>query len=199
MRLFYTSGSPYARKVRVVLREKNLLQCATEILINPHENPLELLQANPLAKVPTLVGEFGALMDSPVICEYLDGLSTHVRLNPLTFEERVAMLKLQALADGIMDAAVASVLERRRHDALPSAHWLSRWEAAIHRSVAWLSQERLPSELSTGTIAAVCALDYLCFRMPELDWRTQYPQLARWTDERLNRSSFIETAPPSAT
>lgn len=198
MKLFYTAGSPYARKVRVVLREKGLLQYTSEVLVNPHENPDELLQLNPLAKVPTFVGKHGPLMDSPVICEYLDGLVGQASLIPSTFEERMAVLRLQALADGIMDAAVATVLELRRHDARPSEHWIKRWEAAIQRGVALLAKECASSDLNVGVIAAVCALDYLSFRMPQLDWQTQYPGLARWAGDYLNRTSFIETAPPRA-
>jgi glutathione S-transferase len=196
MRLLYSPGSPFARKVRIVLREKGLLDRIEETVANPHENGAELLSLNPLAKVPTLqVGE-GSLFDSPLVCEYLDGLAGGRLLIPTEREARMAVLRLQALADGIMDAAVACVLELRRSDSAPSQHWLGRWENAIARSVAALGGSELPTEMNLGGIALACALDYLSFRFPTIAWRVDYPDLALWRDAYVDRPSFADTAPP---
>jgi glutathione S-transferase len=195
MRLLYSPGSPFARKVRVVLREKGLLDLVEETVVNPHENGAELLSLNPLAKVPTLQFDGGSLFDSPLVCEYLDTLASNRLLIPREREGRMGVLRLQALSDGIMDAAVASVLELRRSDTQPSKHWLQRWESAIRRAVASLSETALPTDMNLGGIAVACALDYLSFRCPSIAWRAEYPDLALWFDAYVDRPSFADTAP----
>ncbi|MGO4330970.1 glutathione S-transferase N-terminal domain-containing protein [Cupriavidus sp. 2TAF22] len=196
MKLLYSPGSPYARKVRIVLREKGLIDSVEEAVVNPHDNGAEFLSLNPLAKVPTLQIGSDSLFDSPLICEYLDGLSGVGPLIPREPESRISVLWLQALADGMMDAAVASVLEARRSDTEPSRHWLLRWENAIRRSLAALSTTMLPSQMSLGGIAVACALDYVSFRCPAIRWRDEYPELAAWCDLYVDRPSFAETTPP---
>jgi glutathione S-transferase len=198
MKLLYSPGSPFARKVRIVLREKGLVHLIEETVVNPHENGAELLSSNPLAKVPCLQFDRGSLFDSPLVCEYLDGLSRDQLLIPEERDARMAVLRLQALADGIMDAAVASVLELRRSDTQPSKHWLQRWEGAIQRSVASLSASELPTEVNLGGIAVACALDYLSFRFPNIAWPVSRPDLALWFDAYADRPSFTDTAPPNS-
>ncbi|CAB3743754.1 putative GST-like protein YibF [Paraburkholderia sediminicola] len=197
MKLLYSPGSPFARKVRVVIREKHLTARFQEFVTNPHDNGQELLALNPLAKVPAVELEHGSLFDSPLLCEYLDGLSPQPRLIPVEFLSRIDVLRTQALADGIMDAAVASVLEKRRSDTAPSAHWLARWEAAMRRSVGMMSNLQLPDGVRLDGIAAACALSYLDYRFPAIPWRKEYPALAAWHASYTARQSFVETAPPA--
>ncbi len=196
MMLLYSPGSPYARKARIVLREKGLLPQVEEIVVNPHENGAELLALNPLAKVPALHCDDGAVFDSPLICEYLDGLSSEARLIPAGGMERLEVLRRQALADGIMDAAVASVLELRRTDTAPSKHWMHRWEAAISRATQVLSTALLPSAIRLDGIAVGCALAYLAYRQPHIDWQRSHPSLKSWYDRYVDRPSFHDTKPP---
>jgi glutathione S-transferase len=198
MKLLYSPGSPYARKVRIALREKGLLPMVTEVAVNPHDNGSDLLALNPLGKVPALETSNGLFFDSPLICEYLDSLSSEVILLPRSGPARFAALRLQALADGVMDAAVASVLEQRRTDTTPSKHWLNRWAAVIDRGVDALSQANLPAGLSLGGIAAFCALDYLRFRFPGNRWMQLHPGLLEWTRLYSTRPSAAQTAPPEA-
>ncbi|MGO4001487.1 glutathione S-transferase N-terminal domain-containing protein [Pseudomonas fluorescens] len=196
MKLLYSPGSPFARKVRVLLREKKLLHEIQEEVVNPHENGQELLGLNPLAKVPALAIEGGSYFDSPLICEYLDSLSADFPMIPTAVNERLHVLRLQALADGIMDAAVASVLESRRPDVEPSQHWLRRWEAAIRRAIASLATSELTTEVRLDGIAVACALAYITFRLPLIAWREEHPNLAAWLDAYSDRQSFSETKPP---
>src|SRR5689334_21871621 len=108
MKLFYSINSPYARKCRVVTLEKGLANKVEFVKVDPWDNPPELLAVNPLGRIPALIAENGmALCESPVICEYLDTLSAKPKLIPVNVEERMQVLGLAALADGIMDDAVA--------------------------------------------------------------------------------------------
>ena len=195
MQLLYSLRSPYARKARVVVREKNLLGRVHETVVDPQESSAELLALNPLAKVPALESERGALFDSPVVCEYLDSLSPRPLLIPADFEGRLEVLRLQSLADGIMDAAVSMVVENKRPEPQRSLLWMRRWTAAVERSLHALACRTLPSQFDLGSIATACALDYLTFRCPEIEWATREPLLLVWAQPYFDRASMRETAP----
>ncbi len=194
MELRFSLGSPFARKVRIVVRERGLSSLVTERVENPHQDDAQFLALNPLGKVPVLATPDGAIFDSPVICEYLIALEPETSLLGCTPGDRMRILRLQALADGIMDAAVASVLETRRSDTCPSAHWLRRWSAAIHRGVDAFARTQ-DREFDLGGISMFCALAYLDFRFPDMDWRRQHPGLSSWVDMTERRASCIETKP----
>lgn len=198
MKLLYSVRSPYARKVRVVLREKGLLPRVDEVLADPQDNGAGLLALNPLGKVPALASALGPLYDSPVVCEYLDSLSSEFPLLPQAPAQRLDVLRLQALADGIMDAAVSIVVELKRPQAQRSAQWLRRWHAAIERSVEVLAGKALPAPFDLGAIATACALDYVSFRCPEVEWARRWPALRNWAEPRLLRPSMQDTAPAMA-
>ena len=129
MRLWFNPASPFARKVRIVARETGLAESIEEIsiMVSPIKPHAELARENPLVKIPALSTNDGTLYDSPVICEYLDGLHRGTPLFPRAGPERWRALRLQALGDGILDA---SVLMRFR---FPQEAWrgsrpaLARW------------------------------------------------------------------------
>lgn len=198
MRLFYTTVSPYTRKVRVTAIEKGVADRITLQLCNPHEFDAELAVANPLNKVPTLVREDGsALYDSPVICAWLDSLAPEPRLIPEGGEARWDVLRTEALADGLVDAAVACVLERRRPEELQSEAVIGREFAAIHRCLDRLqsSPSTVSGPVTLAQVATGCALAYLDFRLPRLDWRKDRPELARWFAGFADRPSMQDTRP----
>jgi glutathione S-transferase len=195
MRLFYSPGSPFARKVRVLARERGLLDSLQETALSPHDDAPELLAVNPLGKVPALRTCDTTLFDSPLICEYLDMLGGGPRLIPRDGPARIAALRAQALGDGVMDAAVASVLELRRPEAMQSTHWLHRWRAVIERGVTTLAHEGPPSGFGIGAISMACALAYLDFRFPGIAWRAAQPSLAAWLDDLSARESMVATRP----
>jgi glutathione S-transferase len=196
MQLFYSPGSPFARKVRVLARERGLTGSLQETALSPHDDAPELLSTNPLGKVPALRTRDLMLFDSPVICEYLDTLGDETRLVPPDGPRRIIALRNQALGDGLMDAAVASVLELRRPESMQSTHWLRRWRAVIERGVTALAEAPLPSRFDIGAISMACALAYLDFRFPDIVWRAAQPSLAAWLDDVSMRDSMLLTRPP---
>lgn len=181
MQLYYAAASPFARKVRVLVREKGLQARVDEILVNPFANPEDLHAVNPLGKIPALLLSDGtALFDSPVICEYLDTISGAPRLLPKEGEKRWQVLCMQALADGIMDSAVAMIYESRRPETLRSTEWQQRRQQSILRSIRVLDDDSslLSGAVNIGSIAVACALGYLDFRLPDLNWRQDHPHVA---------------------
>ena len=136
MKLYITVPSPYARKCRIVAREKGLADRIEEIAVDPYANAPELLGSNPLVQVPTLIADDGLpLSDSPVICEYLDALGSGPRLLP-DGPERLRVRRLETLANGALEMGVKLVLEKRRpgHERSPS--WIARWTTNMGRAGA---------------------------------------------------------------
>lgn len=198
MKLFYANTSPYARKVRVVAAEKGLDGRIEAILCNPFDESPELKAVNPLGKVPSLLLDNGdVLYDSPAICEYLDSLAADSRLIPEEGSSRWVVLRRHALADGILDAAFAIVMERRRPEGEQSPSWMERWAAAIGRSLDAVETEigSFPAKPDLAHIAVACALAYLDFRLPDLEWRNARPATEKWFDKFAERPSMKDTRP----
>ncbi|MCE2926622.1 MAG: glutathione S-transferase family protein [Rickettsiales bacterium] len=195
MKLFYSPNSPYARKCRVVLAEKSLV--CEMVAVNALENPPELLAVNPLGTVPALVTDQGLhLCDSTAICEYLDTLPSAAPALLPEPKSRECVLAFVAMSDGIMDAAVACVLEGRRPKEIQYAMWRERKEAAIMRTIEKFSAiDMTHTPLSMGSIGLAVALSYVDFRLPHLDWRSKHPRLAAWLDDFSKRESMQATKP----
>lgn len=206
MKLIGSLTSPFVRKVRVVLAEKKLdYKFAIEDVWSADTR---IAEANPLGKVPCLIMEGGeAIFDSRVIVEYVDTLSPVGKLIPLTGRERVEVRTWEALADGLLDAAVLARMEATwsgRTEAQRCQAWIDRQTTKIDDSLKAMSQglgDRpwcAGIHYSLADIAVGCALGYLDFRFPDIDWRDDYPNLSRLFDKLAQRPSFIDTAPPSA-
>lgn len=206
MRLIGSLTSPYVRKVRVVLAEKKLEYKLD--LDDPWSAQPKVVASNPLGKVPCLVLEGGeALFDSRVIAEYVDTLSPVGRLIPERGRERAEVRTWEALADGVMDAAIAARMELNwpgRPAEQRCQAWVDRQLDKVDTSLASMSRalgERnwcVGLYLSLADIACGCALGYLDFRFPEIDWRSRHANLARLADKLAQRPSFVQTAPPTA-
>ena len=200
MKLLGSLTSPYTRKVRVVLAEKKI-ECDFQVVVAADpEGPV--IGFNPLARVPVLVlDDNTALFDSPVIVEYLDNAAPNNKLLPQPSRERIEVKQKEALADGLMDAAVAIRLETLRAKKEQSAAWIERNRAVIQRSLARIAAGLGDNNWSTGThfgladIASGCALGYLDLRFAEIDWRGEYPNLAKFHEKLQLRPSFAETVP----
>ncbi len=205
MKLIGALTSPYVRKVRIVMAEKKLdyqLELA-EVWASD-----AITKSNPLGKVPCLVLPGGeAVFDSRVIVEYLDTRSPVSRLIPESSRERIEVRTWEALADGLLDAAILARLEQT---------WAGR--TAEQRSQAWIDRQLhkvddVLASMSTGladkswcavgnhlTLADIsvgCALGYLDFRFPTLAWRARHANLAKLADKLGARQSFIDTQPPA--
>lgn len=201
MKLIGSLTSPYVRKVRIVMAEKKLDYAL--ILENVWAPDTTISQSNPLGKVPCLLMEDGgAMFDSRVIVEYLDTLTPVGKLIPPNGRERAEVKSWEALADGILDAAVLVRLERtQREPAQQSEAWINRQLDKVNAGLKAMAKglDESPfcvsNHLTLADISVVCCLGWLAFRFPELSWREDYPNLAKLYDKMLDRSSFRETIP----
>jgi glutathione S-transferase len=205
MKLIGSLTSPYVRKVRVVMAEKKL---DFQFVLEDPWTGDAVQKSNPLSKVPCLVMEGGeAVFDSRVIVEYLDTLSPVGKLIPPLGRERAAVRTWEALADGVLDAAVGARMEAHwsgRTDAQRSPAWIERQMRAVHAAVKAMSQGLGEQPFCAGNhftladVAVGCALGYLEFRFKDINWRGDYANLAKLYDKLAARPSFIESAPPGA-
>ena len=199
MKLRYSTTSPYVRKVSVTALELGLDGHIERVPTNTMDPKSDHAADNPLGKVPALITDEGdKLYDSPVICEYLDSLHDGAPLFPPAGAARWRALRLQALADGILDAAILRMLEtRRRPEALRWEGWIKLQGGKIARALDQLEgeAEALAGPLTIGQIAVGCALGYLDFRFPENAWRAARPALAAWYEGFSQRPSMQQTEP----
>jgi len=197
MQLFWSPTSPYVRKVMAAAIARGI---DGRIICTPtraHASPPDLLAANPLSKVPALITDDGlALFDSPVIVEYLDSIGDAAPLFPAAGGARWRALRLQALADGIMDAAVGRRGEMGKPQDAGRTVWMERQKAAVERSVAALEADPPPARpLTIGVIAVACALGYLDFRFGHEPWRDGRPRLTAWLAPLTEQPWFTRTVP----
>ncbi|HEY0802124.1 MAG TPA: glutathione S-transferase [Steroidobacteraceae bacterium] len=203
MKLYYSATSPFVRKVLVSacelgLREQiELVQAAA----HPINRDRPLVVRNPLGQVPTLVTDEGAVLyDSRVICEYLNALGDG-HLVPEQASARWAAHRDQALADGIMDAAILVRYETfARPESLRWKDWIDGQMDKVHCGLAELEQRAssLNQRIDVGTIAVGCALGYLDFRFAPLAWRNAWPDTAAWFASFSERESMMATRPPAS-
>lgn len=201
MKLMMAVPSPFARKVRVLIREAGLTDQVEEVAVvtSPASTPDDLRAANPLGKIPALLRDSGpTLYDSRVICRYLDTVAPAAFYPDTRFWE---VLTLEATADGIMDAAVLIVYESRfRDEGMRSQDWTDAQWSKVDQALSavegrWISH--LSGPVDMGQIALACALGYLDFRHGDRAWREGRPQLAAWFARFESRDSMVDTAPVS--
>lgn len=199
MKLHWSPRSPFVRKVMIVAHELGLvdrLDCVRTVAATtkPH---IGLMADNPLSKIPTLVLDDGTVIyDSPVICEYLDGLHSGPKLYPAGGNARMAALRRQALGDGFLDFLL--LLRNERERAHPSEVHLAAYTAKKHAVLRALDQESddlAASPFNIGHIAVGCSLSYLDFRFADEDWRKDHPRAARWHADFAARPSVRATDP----
>jgi glutathione S-transferase len=203
MKLLGAVTSPYVRKVRIVMAEKKLeYEFVQE---DVWAASISIVLSNPLGKVPCLLMETGeALYDSRVIVEYLDTLSPVGKLIPPSGRERTEVKVWEALADGLLDAAIAARLEAHwvgRSEAERSQAWIDRQLGKVHDTLAAISKGLSDNSMCAGIhlsladIAVGCALGYLDFRFPNIAWRRDYPNLDKLQEKLMQRQSFIDSVP----
>ena len=202
MRMHVNAASPFARKARIVARESALNDRLEEIetAVSPVSPNAALAASNPLVKIPALVLDDGTtLYDSRVVCEYLDSIGGG-SLFPAAGPERWEALRLQALCDGILDAAVLTRYESAvRPEALRWSDWIAGQRRKIDGGLAALEASRgaWGERFAIGQIGAACVLGYLDFRFPDIGWRAAHPKLGRWFETVSARKSVQETRPPA--
>ena len=203
MKLIGSPASPYARKVRVVMAEKKLDY--QYVIDDVWAADSVITESNPLGKVPCLVMEGGeAVFDSRVIVEYLDTLSPVGKLIPAQGRERAEVKTWEALADGLLDAALTARMEvifKGRPAEQRCQPWIDRQMSKISAVLQAMSVGLADKSFCSGVhfslsdVAVGCALGYLDFRFPQITWRETYPNLGKLHDKLALRPSFIETAP----
>lgn len=199
MKLYCSPASPYARKVRVVAQELGLHDLIEEIPCDPFDPSPELLAANPLSRVPTLVTEKGeSLPDSSLIIEYLQTRGRGLTALPRG-SKRWSALRRMHVAEGVINAAFATVIEKRRPEGIRHVTYLDRQADVIRRAVAVLDLEA--AELTADApsvveITAGVALAYLDLRLPYIEWRKGHEPLDRWFTGFAQRPSMVATEPP---
>jgi glutathione S-transferase len=197
MKLYTSLTSPYARKVRILAKEKQL---ALEIVPVDMAAPNVVSTLNPLGKIPVLERDDGSILfDSPVIAAYVDSLKAPA-LIPASGEAHWQVLRWEALADGILDATVARMIELRRPAAQQSADAVRKQEGKIAQALAFAEKNIganwvAGDAMSYADIALGDAIEYIDFRYAH-DWRASHPRLASWLARVGARPAFVETQPP---
>jgi glutathione S-transferase len=201
MQLIGSLASPYVRKVRIVLSEKKIDYKLTLVDVWSEEN--KVLASNPLGKIPCLVMEDGgAIFDSRVIVEYLDGLTPVHKLIPASGRARIEVKTWEALADGLTDAAILIRTElNQRPESERSQKWMDRQSVKVESAMemmakglgdkAWCCE----GKYTLADVAVGCALGWLDYRFAHLDWRSKHVNLARHLDKLKLRPTFAETEP----
>ncbi len=202
MKLIGSYTSPFVRKISVLLLEKGI----TFEFVNeqPYNAENGVAQYNPLGKVPALVTDDGEYwFDSPIIAEYIELLGIAPAMVPREPKAALAVRQIEALADGIMDAALASVREQARPAAQQSETELLRQREKINRSLDRCEQLLEDGSIQTdtlnlATIALACAVGYLNFRHVSPGWCVERPLLVKLAETLFQRESFARTAPPTS-
>jgi len=192
MKLLYTKRSPYTRKVIVIALEKKIpLELVDE---NLQIKSQRLLDANPLGKVPTLVLDNGTtVFDSPVICQYLDGLNTNTIMIPFETDKRIEVLKWEAFADDLMTAAINLYMEKMRHPQDFHKDFTAVLEKNILLAYAYIEKNLSKlKEFNLAPIAVASAIGYVHFRLPHLKAQGA---LLQWFEEISKRPSMSQTVP----
>lgn len=203
MTLFHNPASPFVRKVRVLLietgqQDRVALHGCMPTPVNPDA---QLVQDNPVGKIPALrLADGTVLHDSRVILDYFDHQHVGNPLIPRDGSARWRRRTLASMADGIMDAAVLVRYESALRPVEKHwAPWLDEQRNKIRRTLAELEADaiaELTSHFDIAAISVACALGYLDFRHPDMQWRSDTPQLAAWYAEVSQRPSMLETQPP---
>ncbi|MGV2895773.1 glutathione S-transferase family protein [Achromobacter sp. AGC78] len=200
MKLHWSPRSPFVRKVMIVLYETGI-EGQVELVRTPvaMDKPnLDLVADNPLIKLPTLVLDDGtALYDSRVICAYLNGLAGG-RLLPADAAGRLVAERRQALGDGFLDALLLFRQERNKPVEKQTVAWLDAFALKVRAVLAALEAEApalAASDFDLGVIAIGCALSYMDYRFPDIDWRAGPPRLAAWHQGFCARPSVARSQP----
>jgi glutathione S-transferase len=202
VQLYFNPASPYVRKVRVTAHELGLsdqieLISVSLTPVSPHEG---VRSSNPIGKIPALITDDGTTFyDSPVVCEYLDALAGGNRIFPAAGAARWTALRRQALADGIMDAAVLTRYEEAaRPKELRWQEWVDGQLLKVRTALDALEREDFDGAFDIGKISVACALGYLDLRFAKERWRESRPRLAAWANAIGQRPSLAATAPPAS-
>ena len=197
MKLIGSTTSPYVRKVRVLLMEKGYDDVEIE-MVNPWEDPDELVSVNPFSRVPALVLKNGVVFyDSKLIANYIETNMQGPKMVPLSGAGRWFVLQSEVHADTLIDVAARALLERRRPADKQIKEKIMRDEVAVARGIGAAAKlvKAMEAKVNLGHIAVACALGYVDFRLPHLKWRERHPTLSAWYQDMRLRPSMQATQP----
>jgi glutathione S-transferase len=197
MKLYSHPVSPFARKARIIAHELGL---KLEIIDVQARNDENLRRMNPLKQIPILVLDDGSsLFDSPVICEYLNHVGGGKFFPGMNIWKHNSghwkALGLQALGDGVADAAVAWRYELTEPEERRNPDRIARSKATISAGIDALERVKFAKDPTIGEIAVACALGYIDFRLPDLDWKSSHPNLSAWHARFCDYPAMKATAP----
>ncbi|WP_223670246.1 glutathione S-transferase [Kangiella shandongensis] len=197
MKLIYSTASPYARAARMAIRELGLTKTVDEVEHHPFDNPRELIDANPLCKVPCLIDDEGmSIFDSQVICEYLDQFADDSSRLFKDIDNSWQLKTLYSLTRGLLDTAVALQQDKMRGEG-QSEFWQERFNKALDRGLAYLQTHlaSYPKRFEILAINTVALVNYMEFRHPEYRVLEKFTKLQLLYEEQQNRSSVAQTVP----
>ncbi len=204
MKLMHSVTSPFVRRVRAAAIELGL---ADRIELEPvqvvpgRKNEAYAKQVNPLRKIPALVLDDGSvLVDSTVICLYLDDLAGGGKLIPAAAPDRWRVLSQQAIAQGMSEAMVLIRYENAlRPEALRWSDWVADQQDRFWNGLDWFErradQALSSSQIDVSQLALACILGYVDFRFPELNWSARAPRVNAWYQVIMKRPSLLQTDP----
>ena len=196
MKLCFSSTSPYVRKVRACAITREIDGQIELVSTDANASLPAFVAINPLSKVPALVTDDGvALFDSPVICEYLDGIGDALPMFPPHGAARWRALKFQAMGDGILDPSVPRRGELMKPQDEARAAWIARQQSAVERTLDALEADPPHRAIDIGSITVDCALGDLDFRFAAQPWRDAHPKLAAWYEAFARNPGIASTAP----
>ncbi|MCK4865645.1 MAG: glutathione S-transferase N-terminal domain-containing protein [Gammaproteobacteria bacterium] len=198
MKLYYSTTSPFVRKVNVLAIEVGLDTQIEWVTTDPWQAEDNLTAENPLSKIPTLITDDEQIIyDSRVICEYLDSLHNGSKMIPAEGESRWQVLRLQALADGILEAGILRFLERKRSTEQQSEDFDNMQKNSVERGLNYLENtvSDWGSNLDLGVLSVACTLGWLDFRFADDNWRASRSKLMDWYESFSKRPSMINTIP----
>ena len=198
MKLWYSTTSPFVRKVRMAAIELDLLDKIELVAAGPMGPDGAIAAHNPIGKIPALITDDDQVIyDSSVICAYLDGIAGGGKLLPMPPAERARVMTIEATADGVMDAGVLRVMESRRPEDERSPGWVEKQTKVCRNGLDALESraDQWGDVCSIGQIAVCCLLAFIEFRPIEPDWRNGRPALADWYAGFSARASAQETEP----
>jgi glutathione S-transferase len=191
VKLYYSVASPYSRKARVTAHEKGLADRIELVPVETANPEPDFLASNPFGKIPALVADDGAvIIESATIAEYLDGIGEGPSL---AGPDRADVARRAAFGQAMIDAAYSMVIEGRRPADKQMPETIEKRKKSLERAVPGC--EVAPGRFDLGDIALACALGYMDFRLPQLDWRAVNPALAAWYEDVKKRPSMQATAP----
>ena len=198
-KLHWSPRSPFVRKVMIAAHELGLQDqlelLPTKVLMK--DPNVDYLPVNPLGKIPALILPSGeVLIDSGIICEYIDSLAGGNKLLPQAAESRCLALSLNAIIGGLLDILILWKNERDKPLDRQTPEWLYSFELKVNTCLAKLNKEHRPSTgavISLVDISLGSLLWYIDFRFDDINWRTDYPALAAWYETFNQRPSVLAT------